>query len=97
MTGMEAAVIKAKIPIEVKNALKGTINNRIAFYNSMMAQGRYKIHKSCKFTIEALENAVYDEKQVTKDVRLDDGLMNIDSLDSMEYSTESIQDDILYL
>ena len=63
----------------------------------MMSQGRYKIHSSCKHTIEALESAVYDEKQMTKDIRLDDGLMNIDSLDSMEYSTENIMNDIIYL
>jgi hypothetical protein len=63
----------------------------------MMSQGRYKIHKSCVNTIRALEEAVYDEKKPTKDVRLDDGQMNIDSLDAMEYSTEYIQDDILYI
>lgn len=97
ISGLEAAVIKAKIPIELKNAIKGPINDRIAFYNSMMSQGRYKIHKSCIHTKEALESAVYDEDKVTKDVRLDDGLMNIDSLDAMEYSTEYIQDDILYI
>ncbi len=97
IAGMEAAIIKANIPIEIKNARKYPINDRISFYNSMMSQGRYKIHKSCKHTIGALECAVYDEKQMTKDVRLDDGLMNIDSLDSMEYSTESIMNDIMYL
>ena len=31
------------------------------------------------------------------DVRLDDGEMNVDSLDSTEYSTESIQDEIMYI
>lgn len=97
ISGFEAAVIKAGIAIEIKNAIKGPINDRIAFYNSMMSQGRYKIHKSCKHLKEAFESAVYDEKQVTKDVRLDDGLMNIDSLDATEYSTESIQDSILYI
>jgi PBSX family phage terminase large subunit len=97
IAGMEAAVIKAKIPIEIKNAIKGPINDRVAFYNSMMSQGRYKMHKSCKNLKEAFESAVYDDKQVTKDVRLDDGQMNIDSLDATEYSTESIQGDILYL
>lgn len=97
ISGLEAAVIKAGIPIELKNAIKGPINDRIAFYNSMMAQGRYKIHKSCKNTIRALEEAVYDDSKPTKDVRLDDGQMNIDSLDAMEYSTEYIQDDILYI
>lgn len=97
ISGLEAAVIKAGIPIELKNAIKGPINDRIAFYNSMMAQGRYKIHKSCKNTIRALEEAVYDDSKPTKDVRLDDGQMNVDSLDAMEYSTEYIQDDILYI
>jgi PBSX family phage terminase large subunit len=97
IAGMEAAVIKAGIAIDIKNAIKGPINDRIAFYNSMMSQGRYKIHKSCKHLKEAFESAVYDDKQVTKDVRLDDGQMNIDSLDATEYSTESIQSDILYL
>ena len=97
ISGLEAAAIKAKINIELKNAIKGPINDRIAFYNSMMSQGRYKIHKSCVNTKEALECAVYDEKKPTKDVRLDDGQMNIDSLDAMEYSTEYIQQDIMYL
>jgi len=97
ISGLEAAVMRARVPIELKNAIKGPINDRIAFYNSMMAQGRYKIHKSCKNTIRALEEAVYDDSKPTKDVRLDDGQMNIDSLDAMEYSTEYIQDDILYI
>ena len=97
ISGLEAAVIRSGVPIELKNAIKGPINDRIAFYNSMMSQGRYKIHESCTHTIRALEEAVYDEKKPTKDVRLDDGQMNIDSLDAMEYSTEYIQDDILYI
>lgn len=97
ISGLESAVIRAGIFIDIKNARKGPINDRIAFYNSIMSQGRYKIHESCINTKEALECAVYDEKKVTKDERLDDGLMNIDSLDAMEYSTESVQSDILYI
>lgn len=95
--GLTIAAAKAKLGIEVKNAIKGPINDRIAFYNSLMAQGRFKIMKHCSATISALENAVYSDKKPTKDERLDDGTTNIDSLDSMEYSTESVQDDILYL
>lgn len=97
IAGFEAAVIKAGVHIEIKNAIKGPINNRIAFYNSMMAQGRYKIMRHCKRLIEAFSSAVYDDKQKVKDVRLDDGLMDIDSLDSQEYSTEFIQGEILYI
>ena len=62
-----------------------------------MAQGRYKILRHCVHTISALQEAVYDDREQTRDVRLDDGKINIDSLDSMEYSTEPMQDQILYL
>ena len=96
MEGLRTTVIKEHLGVEIKNALKMEINERIAFYNSLMAQGRFFIMRHCKHTIEALQDAVYDEKK-QKDVRLDDGTTNIDSLDSMEYSTESVQENIMYL
>ncbi len=37
------------------------------------------------------------KRKKNMDVRLDDGEMNVDSLDSTEYSTESIQDEIMYI
>lgn len=91
------ACAQAHVGIEIKNAIKGPINDRIAFYNSLIAQNRWKIMKHCTHIIDAFEQAVYDEKKKNMDVRLDDGLMNVDSLDSTEYSTESVQDDILYI
>ena len=95
--GFENAVSQAHVSISVRNAKKGAINDRIAFYNSLMAQHRFYIMRGCTATIGALENAVYSDKNPTKDIRLDDGTVNIDSLDSMEYSTEHVQSDILYL
>ena len=95
--GLTAAAMRAHLGVGILNAKKGPINDRIAFYTSLMAQRRFKILSRCTHTISALEEAVYDDKQQTKDVRLDDGRMNIDSLDSMEYSTETMQDQILYL
>ena len=95
--GLEMACVQARVGIEIKNAIKGSINDRIAFYNSLIAQNRWKIMSRCKHIIEAFENACYDDKKKNMDVRLDDGLMNVDSLDSTEYSTESIQGDILYI
>ena len=62
-----------------------------------MAQGRFSVCAGCANTIRALKEAVYDPKKPLEDVRLDDGSTNIDSLDSMEYSTEPVQNDILYL
>lgn len=96
--GLIDAILRAGVVIDVKNAIKGPINDRIAFYNSIMAQGRFFINKKCVKTIEALEEAVFDEKKsLFKDERLDDGTTNIDSLDAMEYSTESLHSDLMYL
>ena len=97
IAGLESACMQAHVAIDIKNAIKGPINDRIAFYNSLIAQGRWKIMKHCVHIIEAFEQAVYDDKKPNQDIRLDDGLMNVDSLDSTEYSTESVQDDILYI
>lgn len=95
--GLSIAAARSGAGIDVRNARKGPINDRIAFYNSLMAQGRFCVMRHCKATIKALTEAVYDSKHPTEDVRLDDGTTNIDSLDSLEYSTESVQSDILYL
>lgn len=97
IAGLEMACVQAHVGIEIKNAIKGSINDRIAFYNSLIAQNRWKVVKHCKHIISAFENACYDDKKKNMDVRLDDGLMNVDSLDSTEYSTESIQEDVLYI
>lgn len=97
IAGLEMACAQAHVGIDIKNAIKGSINDRIAFYNSLIAQNRWKIMSHCKHIIEAFENACYDDKKKNMDVRLDDGLMNVDSLDSTEYSTESVQGDILYI
>lgn len=97
IAGLETACMQAHVAIDIKNAIKGPINDRIAFYNSLIAQNRWKVMRHCTHTIEAFEQAVYDDKKKNQDIRLDDGLMNVDSLDSTEYSTESVQDDILYI
>ena len=90
-----AATMRAKLNINIQNALKLPINERIRFYNVLMSSGRYFIDKRCKTTIKALKEARYDPKQKTQDVRLDNGTTNIDSLDSLEYTTEPVQRDII--
>lgn len=97
ISGLEMVCIQEHVVIDIKNAIKGPINDRIAFYNSLIAQHRWKVMKHCAHIIAAFEEAVYDEKKKNMDVRLDDGEMNVDSLDSTEYSTESIQDEIMYI
>lgn len=95
--GLKIVAARNGLGIDVKNAVKGPINDRIAFYNSLMAQGRFLVCRRCINTIKALKEAVYDPKKPLEDIRLDDGSTNIDSLDSMEYATEPVQNDILYL
>lgn len=97
ISGLEMACVKAHVVLDVRNAIKGPIHDRIAFYNSLIAQSRWKVMRHCRHIISAFEEAVYDDKKPNQDIRLDDGLMNVDSLDSTEYSTESVQNDILYI
>lgn len=84
--GFQNAVRLAGIPVAVKNARKGEIIDRIRFYGAMQNQLRHLIVSDCTETIQAFEDAVWDEEK--EDVRLDDGSTNIDSLDAQEYSSE---------
>jgi len=94
--GFRNALVRAHIGVPVQTATKGSIIDRISFYNMMFANDRYKIVRTCKHTIEAFYTAVWDSKKFD-DVRLDNGEYNIDSLDAQEYSTETHQRDIIDL
>lgn len=93
--GFRAAAARNRLPVDINNARKGPILDRIAFYNMLISQGRYKVTADCPHVIEALETACWDAKSGGKDKRLDDGTYNIDSLDALEYSTESIMTDMI--
>jgi PBSX family phage terminase large subunit len=90
----ERGLRKAGLGIPVNNARKREINDRIRFYNAMFGFGYYKIMAHCVHTIEAFKTAVWDDEKL-KDVRLDDGSTNIDSLDGQEYSTENHQKSLI--
>ena len=75
--------------IRVENALKTEINDRINALAILMAQARfYYAQGQCNSLETALCTAVWDPDEVTKNVRLDDGTSDIDSLDSFEYTYE---------
>lgn len=84
--GIRRECARRRLPVEVKNARKGRILDRIRFYSGLMGTGRYAVMRSCKHTIESFSEAVWG----SDGARLDDGSVNIDSLDAQEYSTESI-------
>lgn len=86
--GLRMAVAREGVAVNVRNARKGEINDRIRFFCKLQATGRHKIMADCKHTIEALQTAVWDSKYITKDIRLDNGTVNIDSLDAQEYAVE---------
>lgn len=77
------------LDIIVKNALKREINDRIRATTMLMAGGRFfMIAEECESLIEAFQGAVYDDKVIGAEVRLDDGTSDIDTLDAFEYSFE---------
>lgn len=88
INGLRVAAVKAGLPINVLNARKRPINDRIRAFCILLGSDRVKILRPCKETIAALQTAVWNAKKPTEDVRLDDGSTNIDSLDAMEYAFE---------
>ena len=92
--GIKRALAQRKIPVNIRNARKGPIRDRIRFYCSLFGSDRYRIMKHCVHTIEAFTDAVWAAEGVS-DSRLDNGSVNIDSLDAQEYSTEFIMKDFI--
>ncbi|MGN0642534.1 MAG: phage terminase large subunit [Huintestinicola sp.] len=91
--GLANAVMRERLPVELHNARKGSISQRIRFYTAIMGRGCYRIMSHCSHTVQAFSEAVWAD--FGGDVRLDDGSTNIDSLDAQEYSTEARMEEIL--
>ena len=88
INGLRTAAAQARLPLNIGNALKKPINDRIRALCILMGADRFKVHSGCKWTIDALKSAIWDSKHTTEDVRLDNGSTNIDSLDALEYAYE---------
>lgn len=86
--GLRVACAREGLAINIHNARKGPINDRIRFFCRLQAARRHRIMRGCTHTLEAFQNAVWDPKHLTEDVRLDNGVYNIDSLDAQEYAVE---------
>ena len=75
--------------LRIENSLKAPINDRIRFVSRLTGQGRLFIRDmGCESLCDALCTAVWDPKSPTKDVRLDNGTSDIDTLDAFEYTFE---------
>lgn len=88
INGLRAAAAQERLMVNIGNARKRPINDRIRALCMIMGADRFKINRTCRHTIEALRTALWDSKHLTEDVRLDNGTTNIDSLDAMEYAYE---------
>ena len=88
INGLRSAAAGAGLGLNIGNAMKRAINDRIRATCILMGAGRFFVARNCRETIDALKSALWDSKKVTEDVRLDDGTTNIDSLDACEYSFE---------
>ncbi|MCU7380841.1 PBSX family phage terminase large subunit [Clostridiales Family XIII bacterium ASD5510] len=85
--------VERKYPdIIVRPAKKKHIKDRIECLVRMMGSGRFYITEDCESLSTALQDAVWDKKQLTEDVRLDDGSTDIDTLDAFEYTYERDMD-----
>jgi len=93
INGLRTAAARERLGVNISNAQKRPINDRIRAACILMAAGRFFVSMDAINTIDALKNAVWDPRQITEDVRLDNGTSNIDNLDALEYTYErEIQD-----
>lgn len=92
INGIRIAVNKARLPVTVCDCFKGRIAERIYALNGLMTQGRFHVYRECSNVIGSLQTQVWDGKDPSKDIRLDDGTFDIDTADALEYSFSSFID-----
>ena len=90
IAGLRTAARKGGLGwLRIENALKTIINDRIRFTQRMLSQQRFFYMKNqCNTLVNAMTTALWNEKKLTEDERLDDGTSDIDSLDAYEYTFE---------
>lgn len=98
IAGLRTAARKQGLSwLSIQNSLKDEINNRINLTVQLMAQGRFfYVPIKTESLKSALRTAMWDPKAKTKNVRLDDGSSDIDSLDSFEYTIEREAKRLIY-
>lgn len=98
IAGLKSAIARSSTPINVNNARKYPINQRINLLLKLMALGKFHIVEGeCDELVEALCQAVWNNKEGHEDERLDNGSYCVDILDSFEYSYEPHLNDLKYM
>lgn len=86
ITSIMFYLLKNGIKTPVLESRKGLINGRIFALSALMAQHRFTVYRDCKNVINSLCSQVWDSRELTKFIRLDDGTNDIDTADALEYS-----------
>lgn len=84
--GLKRVALQKGLPVQVHNARKLPINDRIRLVNKLVAQDRWRVCRGAQTVKAAMCEALWHPKK--DDERLDDGTTDIDTLDAMEYSIE---------
>lgn len=85
--GLQEAATRADVA-RVYKCVKRPIIDRINTEIRLFASERFKILSHCVHAIGAYAAAVWDSKQIGKDIRLDNGSYELDILDATEYGFE---------
>lgn len=86
---LKTAVREACPYVSVRPALKLAVTDRIRFTLRLIASGRLMLTEHASTLAEALCDARWSDKSDSgRDVRLDDGSSDIDTLDALEYAIE---------
>lgn len=77
---------KDGLSIRISDCYKAEINDRIFTLLRLMQLGRFKVLRHSKNVIGSLKTQIWNAKEATKNVRLDDGTCDIDTADALEYT-----------
>ena len=98
IAGLRTATAQSGVPIGINNAKKNPINQRINLTIKLQSLGKFfVVEEDCQTLIEAMSQAVWNNKEGHEDERLDNGSTDIDTLDAFEYSVEPHLNDLKYL
>lgn len=89
IAGIRSAIARERVPTNVHDAKKNPINQRIKLaIKKMSLKQCFFVEEDCEPLIEALCQAVWDNKEGHEDDRLDNNSYCVDVLDAWEYSYE---------
>lgn len=88
INGIRNRCLSKNLGVDVRNAFKRPIKDRINLIVRMLGAGRLFFMHTATSSFQAMSQCVYNTKEGHQDERLDDGTTDIDSVDATEYTIE---------